>query len=310
MNEQKVLFELERDICRRILRLCHPLYAETGYLANGPWRDGGNPELPHRWFLSTWSKSGRQTVVTFKNISYRDSDRVWGESSFFPTPALEDSGFRETLIAGPDGMHERVKRILRSVTEEHSDYNIEAEFSVTNTSSAEAKAGVEGIGEASVSTETTTTARTAFGQSGGFRNVSEKEWETETQMDIPPNEERIFTIDFMRSKEVTPYTESAYVDFDLEIDFYDWAGKFTNFISDEKKESNVLKCDTWQEFLWFWEGERPVEFPGMDRFLRSLDQREKEAYLWLANRENRRVEMEGNRTRWYDYDTEKRVRAA
>ena len=313
MNEEKVLYDWELKVCKALLPLFHHLYSGHGHLTR-PHRVGHDPKLPHVWRLTDTNDSRRRTLVTFKGIGYIDGDRVFGTPSVFSIPSTDQNNLRETLHGGPEGFDQDISRSITSLIKEYSDYSQSVNFSVTNTTKAEVKGGVSGIGEASLSTELTITAGAAFGQTGGKGRENTVTREVSTHAVVPANESRVLTIDFKRTKEVTPYTETGYIDSEIEIDAYDWAGKCTRFLTTRREASNKIHCANWRDLILFLEGERVVSFPGMRNFIHSISDnkhnKQRSAYHWLKNKRNRLVSLEGQRTLEYDSDAETRIRKA
>ena len=121
----------------------------------------------------------------------------------------------------------------------------------------------------------------------------------ETTLNIPGGEIRVLTIDVSRVREVRPFSDVAYLDCELDIDLYDWSGNYRSYVAHRGRHDNIIHNANLQDLIWLLEGHRPVEYPHMANFLKECSAGSRDFYEWLKDRENRKVAIEGQRTRNY-----------
>ena len=294
-SEEKVILDYERSFCYRIQPFVRALGAAEVYQCD---RMGNEVALPHYWRLRESKDHEKRTEITFRGIGYTDGHRDYGEATVYEEPS-EDGGEREHIVAPPEGLQRKVTREVKTREEVSTDYRGAVSFSITNTDKVSAKAGVEGVAEASAEHETTMTLKTDFGWASGQKCSMERIVRGETSFSIPGGQTRVLTIDVNRIKEVRPFTDAAYLDYEIDIDLYDWAGNYSSYVAGRGRHDNVIHCANVQDLLWLIEGQRPVEYPGMANFLSTCDEDAREFYHWLLDEENRRVDIGGDRTRYY-----------
>ena len=305
-SEQKVLFTWETEFCEKLF----PVLVDLGCKRiDRVERDGRDPELPHRFMFSYKHHDKRKrTEIVFESIAYVDREVVLGKTSQFPLPTEHDDGWRRKYAPMAIPIDETISRQVELLEEETSDYKFDASFEITNTTKVEAKGGIDGIGEASASSETTSTAKTSFGTSGGKKSVNKRQDSISTHLVVPVGQVVVATVDVDGIKEVTPFMEKAYIDAQLTLNLYDWVGKNARYVTNKWEKKNVINCEGIKDLLWFLEGQRVVEYPGMDDFLRTCSKKSRRFYNWLKDKENRLVELEGQKVRTYENSAEIRTR--
>ena len=298
-NEQERILDLEKEFGKYVTPFLIDLGAADLYMFE---RQGNNPALPHYYRLRNSHNHRKRTEVCFKAISYSESNRKYEESQVFEESS-EDTGEREHIVAPPEGLQRKIIREVKSREESSTNYNGSVSFSITHTDkvSAKAKGGIDGIVEAEASAESTTqtSLKTDFGWANGQKASTEKTVRGETTINIPGNETRTITTTVSKIKEVRPFHDIAYVDFELDMDLYDWSGNYSSFAAWRGSHNNVIHCANIQDLLWLIEGQRSVEYPGMKDFLSKCSDGSKKFYEWLKNKENRKVEILGQRVRYY-----------
>ena len=309
-NEQESVLNFERELTRRAVPFVRDLGAAE--VADEPVRQGNDPALPHWWQLRNSHQKRKRTELCFLGIAYVGGKREYGDPQVFQEPS-EEAGERERIVAPPEGLERTVTREVKSTETTSSDYKGAVSFSITNTDKASvtAKGGVDGIAEGSASAEheTTTTLKTDFGWANGQKSSHETTIRGETSLKIPGNAVRILTTDVSRIKEVRSFTDIAYLDCELNIDLYDWSGNYAQYAAYRGRHDNVIHCANIQDLIWLIEGKRPVEYPGMAKFLAECSDASKEFHKWLINQENRRVEIVGQCVRDYPGALDIEVRA-
>ena len=297
-NEQERVLMFEEELCRRIL----PFTQDIGAGGDVYDRMGNDPDLPHYWRLRHSHDQRKRTEVIFRGIGYIGSKREYGDPSVFEEPS-EEAGERERISTPPEGLKRVITREVRAREEMSTDYKGSVSFSITNTDKASAKAsgGVDGVGkvEASAEHETTTSLKTDFGWAAGQKASKETILRGELSLNIPGNEIRILTTNVSRVKEVRPFSDIAYLDCEIDIDLYDWSGDYSDYIAWRGRHDNVIHSANIQDLIWLMEGKRPVEYPDMGHFLKECSQGSTDFYNWLKDQENRKVEIEGQRVRYY-----------
>ena len=153
------------------------------------------------------------------------------------------------------------------------------------------------------------TASTFFGKTGGGRSVSERTQSIRTELDIPSGARDILASSNVgKRKEITPIVENGYIEADIEINLDDWSEERAKWLRDSKDEKrNRIQCPTIQDLLWFIEGQRLAEYPGMRGFLEKMRESGGWAapgtvkfYNWLKHKQNRLVSLAKNRVRVYE----------
>ena len=307
-NEQETCFNFEREFTKRAI----PFLADLGAHSMGePIRGEGGLDFPHCWLARYHKTHHKRTQLFFLGMAYVGSHRDYSDPQIFEEPSQE-GGVHEQLIAPPEGMQRKVTREVKAREETSSDYKGAVSFSITHTDkvSAKAKGGVEGVADVEASAESTTqtSLKTDFGWANGQKSAREVTLRGETSLNIPGNEKRILTIDVSRTREVRPFVDIAYLDCELDIDLQDWAGDISNRVAWQGRHDNIIHCANIQDILWLMEGRRPVEYPNMKDFLDTSSDGSHDFYRWLHNKENRRVEIEGQRVRNYPSALEIEVR--
>ena len=298
-NEQAAVFEFEKDLCRRIL----PVLRDFGAQLDDSWfyRQGNDPELPHWWRFRESHDSRKRTELCFRSISYEGGHRVYGEPQVSEEPSAA-GGERERIVAPPEGLTRKVSREVKVREESSTDYRGAVSFSITHrdTVKASAKVGVDAAEvQASAESTTETSLKTDFGWANGQKSAHEVTVRGETTLNIPGGETRILTIDVSHVHEVRPFADVAYLDCELNIDLYDWSGNYRQYVARRGRHDNIIHCANIQDLLWLLEGKRPVEYPGMANFLAECSPESRDFHEWLKDRENRRVEIDGQRVRDY-----------
>ena len=298
-NEQKVVFSFEEEFCRRI----RPVLEDFGAnLDNcGINRAGNDPELPHWWRFRESHRHEKRTELSFLGISYTGGDRVYSAPQVSEISSGA-GGERERIVAPPEGLTRKVSREVKAREESSTDYRGAVSFSITHrdTAKVSAKVGVDVAAvNASAESTTETSLKTDFGWANGQKSAHEVTLRGETTINIPGNETRILTIDVSRVHEVRPFSDVAYLDCALNIDLYDWSGNYRQYVAWRGKHDNIIHCANIQDLLWLLEGQRPVEYPGMANFLKECSPESRDFYEWLKDRENRRVEIDGQYVRDY-----------
>ena len=100
-----------------------------------------------------------------------------------------------------------------------------------------------------------------------------------------------------RVKETRPFTDQAFLDATIDIDLYDWAGNYRRYAAWRGRHDNIIRCENVQDLLWFLEGQRPAEYPGMRRFLAECSRESRDFHAWLSDPASRRVTIDGQQTR-------------
>ena len=298
-SEQEVVFNFEKDFTRRAI----PFLTELGAHSMGePIRGGDSLDFPHCWLARYHKEHHKRTQLFFCGISYEGGHRVYGDPQIFEEPSVE-VGEWERLVAPPEGMQRKVVREVKAREEVSTDYRGNVSFQITHTDevSAKAKGGVEGVGEveASAKSTTQTSLKTDFGWANGQKSSRETTLRGETTINIPGNQRRILTIDISKIKETRPFTDIAYLDCELNIDLQDWAGNISSKVAWRGRHQNIIHCANIQDLMWLMEGRRPVEYPGMEKFLETCSSGTREFYDWLQDQEQRKVSLVGLRTRIY-----------
>ena len=326
-NEQKVIYEFSHKLVRKLQPLCRALGVPKHRLGWGVYRQGNETELPHEYLMG-WkegsSKWKYQTRLTIDGLTYVDDDPIEGEAIVYDLPDDErnwSNAYDLKAIPVTDVIRESIK--LHEETWE--GYSAEATFNVTNRTAASASVsgGVDGIaeGEASVETETVVEAGGSFGTSGGQNKTREYTREVETTvhredlraaMDLGKSG-LIVSVDVFKRKVVTPISERGIIEMSMVLDLYDWTEENRTYLRGGKDEKhNKIKFASFQDLIWFIEGQRMAEYPGMERFLGDMkwlartkdDKIAKEVlklYAWLKGKENRRVELAKERVRVYEF---------
>ena len=296
-SEERVLYEFEEDFCRRFTPVLRDFGCQELHQVK---RDGTGTDLSHWWRLRDSHESERRTDVAFDEFAYVDSDREFGDVQVFEQPAETDQGYRRDIQAPPEGIKElRLVHVSVAKRSEHSDYRASVNFSITDKKKVTAKGGVDGIAEADATSETTTTLSTSFGKSGGNSFEREIRVSDELHLEIPGNAHRVATFDVARVKEVRPWTEKAYIDCGGRVDCYHWMGKHSHYLTQKSRHQHILHWSNIQDLRWLLEGDRRAEYPGMVGFLDKCSPGSLSFYNWLKDRENRRVELEGQTVRSY-----------
>lgn len=303
-SEQRVLYEWQLEFGQRL----SPILKDLGCRRiDRVERSGTDPDLPHKWrFAYKFADKRKRTDITFQNIDYTGTREEPGETITYKLPT-RDGGWRREYPPSKIDVEETITREVELVEETTSDYTSMASFEVTNRVHAKASGGVDGIAEAEVETETTTTAKASFGLSGGTRKISKRSETASTKIVVPAGQHLTATVDIGRAKEVTPILEVAYIEAEMRIDLYNWAGNEAPFLKGGK-HWNVIQCSSFQDLLWFLEGERVVEYPGMRDFLKKCSKASRQSYKWLLDRKNRRVELERQVVRIYESDSRIQIR--
>ena len=298
-NEQEVVLNFEKEFCRLAQAFVRDLGAVDISINE---RVGNSLVLPHQYKLRDSYKSGRRTEIFFNNIFYSDSDRVY-EAAQISSEDSEEGGMREVITAPTEGLQRKITREEKSREEVTTDYKGSVSFSITHTDkvSAEVKGGVEGVADAKASVESTTqtSLKTDFGWANGQKASKEVTIRGETTLNIPGGQTRILTANISRVKEIQPFTDIAYLDCEVDIDLYNWAGNNSSFVAYRGKHDNIIHSANIQDLLWLMEGKRPVEYPGMKNFLNECSYGSKAFHAWLINKENRKVSLEGQRIKYY-----------
>ena len=245
----------------------------------------------------------------FRAIDYIDSETEEGETTTFHLPTRPWTGWRRDYRADAGAIDEVVEVEVEMLDEESHEYTVGASFEVTNRTHVKASGGIDGIASAEAENETTATAKTEFGMRGGTRQLTRSRFKATTRVQVPKGEHHIATVDMGPVREVTPYTEIGFIDAVMDLDLHNWAGNHAPYLP-SGDHHNIVHCDTWQDLLWFLEGERVAEYPGMRHFLQSCSRASLDAYHWLADKENRKVELAGRRVREYDASADIWVRPA
>ena len=269
-NEQLVLHDWEHDVCTR----AYPFLAALGAirLQDEVERVGRDAGLPHEWKLG-WKHHGdkrHRTRITFEGIDYSDGKSKDGTAKIFDLPS-EGLGWSRTYNAKAIPVDEEINEEIELHEENSEDLN--ANFNVTNRTSikADAKGGVDGIGEVSTSFESETTASVGGGwgrASASSRTIAHK---IKTAVHVPVGEKVLVSVDVVKRKTVTPVTEDGYIEATGYINLYDWAEENAPYLRDGKDQKhNVIKFDSIQDLLWFIEGQRVAEYPNMRHFLAAM----------------------------------------
>ena len=307
-NEQKVLYEWEREFCERALPFFYALGARRIGVTQ-IHREGREAKLPHEWALG-WKKGGssrHRTRIKFLGVDYVDGDDDVGAPIIYDLPG-EGRNWSQLYPTQAVGVRQVIEDSITLRDESWDEYNVNASFSVTNRQSISAGASV-GPAEAKAEVSSEQTASTSFGKTGGGRVVSERTQSIRTELDIPAGANDILaSSNIGKRKEVTPIIENGYIEADIEINLDDWSEERANWLRDSKDEKrNVIRCSTIQDLLWFIEGQRLAEYPNMRGFLAKMRASggwaapgTVEFYVWLKNRENRRVSLAKNRVRTYE----------
>lgn len=294
-NEQKVLHDFEHELCRRAV----PFLLDVGAVElHQIVREGYSADLPHEWRLRNTYKAKRRTNVIFRGFVYAESRTDYGPVDIIEEPS-QDGNIREHIQAPPEGLKRKIERTVKSEERKYTDYSHGASFSVTHVDKASASGGVKGIAKADASTETTTHISAQFGRSGGQATSRETTLKGITELKVPGDAKRILTADISRIKEIRPFTETAYLDPEIDFDLYDWAGTVNRRIAHKQRDSNVVHNENIQDILWLIEGQRMAEYPGMQNFLNECSDGSRAFYEWLKNKENRRVDLQGQQIRHY-----------
>ena len=308
-NEESRLYAYEQEYATRLLPVMRKLGVDR--LEKAPTRMGRDKALPHEWALG-WKRHGskrHRTRVTFKAIDYSDSDPIEGTPVVYDLP---DEGRGWSQIYRPQAIpiDQLVDESIELNEEVYENYRVEASFSVTNRTSVKAEAKVGPVG-ASAESETTVSASAGFGLDRGTRTVTKYIHKVSTTVHIPVGQAVMVTVDVSKRKVVTPITERGLIEAEVMWNLSDWAEKHAKYLRDGKDaKRNRIYFDTFQDLLWFLEGQRIAEYPNMKHFLKDMryqaargDKDAKGAlafYAWAKNDENRRVELLKERVRIYE----------
>ena len=218
-NEQQYLALLMHDIACR----ARPAFQAFGYgrtLLDPPVRHGSGSTPPFSWQIGHQlrdhhhhSQLGQfDGYIVFEAFAYNPTVTKRGKTETFK---LRDAGRSVKLTYDHEAvdLKQRIKDTVET-TERTIDTNeTHANISITTSISAEAKAGITGVAEASVSTNTTTSAETGFGQSSERDDSKTVQKEFEVTVDISKGERVGVTVNLYKSRDVTEITESGYMDF-------------------------------------------------------------------------------------------------
>ena len=310
-SEQSEVLRFEQEFCN----YAYPFLVDLGAVLRGPpWtqRQGTDIALPHWWRLRDGNKHSKRTHVVFRSLGYINGDRQYDPPTVYEEPS-EDAGQRERIVAPPEGLQRKISREVKDRRESSSDYRGAVSFTISHTdkASAKAKGGIEGVADVEASVESTTqeTLKTDFGWANGQKAAHEVTIRGETTINIPGNQTRILTASMSRVKEVRAFRDIAYMDCEIDLDLYDWVGNYCQRAAWRGEHDNVIHCANIQDLIWLMEGGRPVEYPGMNNFLENCSEGSRDFHAWLSNRENRRVEIEGQRVDTYPGALNLEVRA-
>ena len=310
-SEEATLYKYEKEYGKRVLPVLRKLGA--GRLFSKPYRKGRDAALPHSWELG--GKSGdsdwrKKTHIVFEGIDYSGGTQVEGVSQNYDLPD-EGRGWSQIYRAGAIPIDQVVNESITLNESVQESYTAEASFEVTNRTSVKAEASLGDIAGASAESETTTTAKASFGTSGGHTKVTTYTHAVATTVHIPVGQAVMVSVDVSKRKVVTPITERGFIEASMKWDLYDWADNRSSYLRGGKDaKKNRIYFDSFQSLLWFLEGQRMAEYPGMKNFLSDMRKLaakgDREAtgalafYKWIQNKDSRRVELEKERVRIYE----------
>ena len=165
-------------------------------------------------------------------------------------------------------------------------------------SSAEASGGIPGVGEAKISTEISVSFGTTI-QINNQKEVQETVTEDHTiETEMPPRSKvRVNSVD-NKSTIYTPFKIKGVLDFNLKLDFEDWADRHHKLgwmLWRNHKGDNKIYFKSRQEILAFLFG-KDYRYPRMDRFFVRSPEIVKKAIKYIEDDNNFTVEAEGVRT--------------
>lgn len=313
-NEQAVLYDYEVEFIRRLTPVLRDLGVPDRRMLKTPERWGREAAQPHSWLMG--KRSGRsqhkyKSVITFDGFFYNEEDPDVGK------PTVQTLGEPRVIysrVVDSDLEYEQtIDESTASTVEEWTEEEFGVEFNVTNrtTSKAEAKGGIDGIAEASVSVEneTTTSLDTSFGHNDGARNSKQVNLAIHGKVTIPANQPVLTYAEAVKQQYITPYKVNGYIDHATNLDLYDWVEENSPFLKDGlDTKHNVIKNANLTELRSFLEGERVAEYPNMRGFLKKCSKGSRAFYEWLKDGENRHRQFERQKIVVAEQATEVKVK--
>ena len=332
INEQKDWYEFQREFCNRAKPFVHTLGCHHIFPNDELIRIGNDAAFPHHWELGKNGDSRKRhpwkTRIVFEAGGYITGEEERGEQQSFDLEANPNAGFyREFDPSEGHEIDEEVEKTIKLHEETWSSYDARVSFDLTNTTTlkADAKAGIGGVAEANTSVESVTTSKlgTDFGMDDGKRTVNEINHRVLERVKAPAGSRPFaLSVDVSKKKVITPITEVGYRDCSFFFDLFDWADEQQPFLRDSiDRGPNIIRCDNIQDLIWFIEGQRPAEYPGMKYYLqrmragRTKVERGKkwasyidgscagalDFYEWLKDKETRKAEITKQKVSIYDH---------
>ena len=310
-NEQKVIYEWEKEFCRRAKGFLTALGCAR---IQGPKRNGNDPKLPHWWYMG-WKKHGskrHRSGIQFRGLDYSNGE-VIKDTPIVYDLLDENRGWSQLYRPEAVGISENIDEGIILNEEISSEYTTNASFSITNRTKVSAKVEV-GPASAEASNETEINASTSFGMTSGTRKKREYTHNIQTHIEVPAtwlvkwydeDDEKkqtfpsyaeaeqfslklinlnqspelinrskavLVSTDILKRKVVTPIIENGFIEVELHFDLDDWVEEHKPYLKGGRDEKkNRIDFNSIQDLLWFIEGQRIVEYPNMRNFLR--DQR-------------------------------------
>ena len=290
-NEQQYLALLMHDIACR----ARPAFQAFGYgrsLLDPPVRHGSGSKPPFAWQIGHQVKDHQHHsklsqfdgYIVFEAFAYNPTETHRGETETFK---LQDAGRSVKLTYDHEAIdiHQRIQDSVETTESTTEEYETHAELSVTSSVSAEAKAGIEGVAEASVKTETTTSASAGFGQSKKKDDSKKVSKEFEVDVNIKPGQRVGVTVNLYKSRDVTEITESGYMDFSGHFQF----GAYIHH--GHKHHIAPLEFANRQYLINLLDGKLQLDFPQWTQPLWKDKPEVREFRDWLNNRDNFRVDL-------------------
>ena len=290
-NEQQYLALLMHDIACR----ARPAFQALGYdrtLLDPPVRHGSGSTPPFSWQIGHQlkdhhhhSKLGQfDGYIVYEAFAYNPTKTHRGKTETFK---LEDAGRSVKLTYDHEAvdLKQRIKDTVETTERTIDTYETHASLSITSSISAEAKAGIDGVAEASVKTETTTSAEAGFGQSAEVDDSKTVQKEFEVTVDISKGERIGVTVDLYKSRDVTEITESGYMDFSGHFAF----GAY--YHHGHKHHVADISFANRQYLIDLLDGKLQLDYPQWTESLWKGKPDVKDFRDWLADIENFRVDL-------------------